>query len=433
MRLFFLCSILILSSFLLKGQNSFPFPEDIEIVEQPIYPIPEQQIINSGKVLLIQMAYARDQVLNMEDVENALWDQVYSVDLVFTKYPEDTSKWRTNYDVLMRGRLASLHRLDTSLFHKEDIKWRYVLQTECKTEPEAMQYFHGFVLRLEPGRPLEDIPEEIVEEVKVERKPRRPRYIQPSDSLPDFLKEHPEMEEIASIIYGKVGKLKDSSVFRIMRRHPEWKDMLVVMDWTASMYINRATVLNWYRRQTDQDRIKHLVFFNDGNWTPHGGKKIGKTGGIYHSRPYDFDKILRLMYKVRKNGLGGDPAENDIEALLVASRSLSDYQDIIFLPDRNTSIRDLKLLLRLKKPIRILLFRNKKVKQRGVGRNSGKLVANNYIHPHYLTLASFTGGSIHTDTRDLYHLDELKAGDTVRFGRYEYKKQPNGTFRVISR
>lgn len=417
-----------------RAQHSFPFPKNIELVELPVYQMPPQQLIKQGKYLLIQMAYAKYQILNLEDTKNALWDQVQSVDLIFTKYPADTSKWRTNYQELMNGRLQALYGLDTSIFNNKEIKWRYVLQTACKTEPEAMQYFHGFLLRMEPGRPLTEEEEgEIKEEIVEKPVRKRPRYLQPSDSLPDFLKDHPEMEEIASIMYGKVNQLKDSSVFDVMKRHPEWKNMLVVMDWTASMYVNRASVMNWYRRQMNEEVIRHLVFFNDGNWTPHGGKKIGRTGGIYHARPYDYDKVLRLMYKVRKNGLGGDPAENDIEALLVSSRNLSGYREIIFLPDRNTSIRDLKLLTRLKMPVRIILFRNKKVKQRAVGRNSGKLVANHYIHPHYLTLASFTGGSIHTDRRDVYDLQSYKAGDTISFGKYKYQKQKNGTFRLISR
>lgn len=435
MRLFILVASFLYLIPILKGQDPFPFPDTIEIVEQPVYLIPEPPSLKSGKVLLLQMAYARDEVMNLEDVQNPLWDQVYSVDLVFTKYPVDTSRWRTDYNELMEGRLRSLYALDSSIFYRKGIKWRYVLQTDCKSEPEAMQYFHGFILRMEPGRPITQT--EVVEEIVADRAPRvrpkRPRLLQPSDSLPDFLKKHPEMEEIASIVYGRVSQLKDSSVFKVMKRHPEWENMLVVMDWTASMYVNRATVLNWYRSQKDAEAIRHIILFNDGNWTPHAGKKLGKTGGIYHTRPYDFDHIIRLMYKVRKNGLGGDPAENDIEALLVSARNLNGYEDILLLPDRNTSIRDLKLVTRFKKPVRIILFRNKMIRQTVVGRNRGKWIPNPYVHPHYLTLASITGGSIHTDTRDIYGLKELKAGEIVRFGKFEYQKQSNGSFKLISR
>lgn len=423
---------LLLSFLILKSQNPFPFPENIEIVEQPFYLLPELPTVKSGKALVLQMAYAQDEVMNMEDVQNPLWDQVHSIDLVFTKYPVDTNDWRTDYNVLMEGRLRSLYDLDSSIFYKKGIKWRYVLQTDCKNEPEAMQFFHGFIIKMEPGVPVEkEKVVELVEERLVPEKKKRPRLLEPSDSLPAFIKQHPEMEEIAAIMYGKVSKLKDSSVFKIINRHPEWKNMLVVMDWTASMYVNRATVMNWYRSQLDAEAIRHLIFFNDGNWTPHGGKKIGKTGGIYHTKPYDFDHILRLMYKVRKNGLGGDPAENDMEALLVSARNLNGYEEILLLPDRNTSIRDLRLLPKFKKPVRILLFRNKMYRK---GRSkSGKLIENPYIHPHYLTLASFTGGSIHTDELDIYNLKQLKAGEILRFGDFQYQKQTNGSFKLISR
>ena len=137
------------------------------------------------------------------------------------------------------------------------------------------------------------------------------------------------------------------------------------------------------------------------------------------------------MLKVRRAGLGGDPAENDIEALIRSIRSLKeDYEEIVLIPDRNSSIRDIRLLRYLDRPIRIVLFQNKKTRSVGLG-GTGELEENHYVHPHYLTLASLTKGSIHTSGRDIYDLADMKHGESIRFGRFHYIKQKNGTFKQL--
>ena len=256
----------------------------------------------------------------------------------------DREAWRTDYDWLLENRFKALYEIAPGLFEQSRIKWTYVLQTGCKNEIQAKNYFHGFIIR---------------------------SSLKSSRKIAQIIAQDSTIQPLANIIFGDVPRLSDSSAYLVFERHPEWKDMLVIMDWTASMYTNRASVLNWHRKHLDQKAIKYLILFNDGNRTPHVNKKIGKTGGIYRIDPYDFEAILDGMLKVKQSGLGGDPAENDMEALLKSTRFLKDYGEVVLLPDRNSSMRDFKLMPYLDKPVRIVLFSLGKTKQVGLGAKKG--------------------------------------------------------------
>ena len=384
-------------------QDDFPLPAHVQQLEIPVYLQTETyQDPYQGRAALA-MAYANYHIQNPEVLTDIQSEWVQQVDLVFTKYPIDTAAWRTSYTYLLQSRLKELHELMPGLFTQPKVKWRYVLQTEGKTEKEAKSYFHGLVLHWERG---------------------------PSPILDTVLHHFPEMSPISDIIFGRVPKLPDSSAFWVFSRHPEWVNKVVIMDWTASMYQNRATVLNWHRKQLNQGGIKHLILFNDGNRTPHMAKRKGKTGGIYHIVPDTLELVVALMAKVKANGLGGDPAENDIEALLRATRGIKGTGEVILLPDRNSSIRDISLVRYLHHPVRIILFRGKKTRSVGLG-SSGEWIENTWVHPHYLSLASLTKGSIHFHDREIYDLHKMKAGERIKFGSWEYEKKANGTFKSL--
>jgi hypothetical protein len=332
-------------------------------------------------------------------------ENVLQIELVFTRYPVDFNAWRTDYDWLLEQRLRSLFALDSALFEQEKIQWKYILQTDPQNEPDCMDFFHGFIISWSP-------------------------YIRPdvpSDSLKIMIEENEDGKMLTDIIYGFSGKLKDSSVYQVFLRHPEWSNMLVVMDWTSSMYQNGASVMRWHREHLEKQAIRHLAIFNDGNGKPHGAKLIGRTGGIYFCQPNNIDDVIHTMVKAKEATLGGDAPENDMEALVKASRRLKDYTELVLIPDRNSSIRDIQLIRYLNKPVHIILFNGPRVRVSGLG-VSGEWMIDEWIHPHYLTLASLSGGTIHTATRDLANLAEMKAGDSVKFGIHEYVKLENGVF-----
>jgi hypothetical protein len=249
----------------------------------------------------------------------------------------------------------------------------------------------------------------------------------PSPSLKKLIAEEPDGKAFSHIVYGDLPRLSDSSVYKVWERNPGWDSLLVVMDWTISMYQNGASVLRWHREHLRQHRLHHLVIFNDGDGRPHGAKQIGRTGGVHYGKPDSIDQVIELMVKVKKAGLGGDAPENDLEALLKASKNLESYDELVLIPDRNSSIRDLGLVRYLDHPVRIVLFNNPKIRSSGLG-GPDRWVENPWIHPHYLTLASLSGGSIHTERQDILGLAELKAGETFTYRGLKYLKKENGAF-----
>ncbi len=399
MRLiFFIWGVMMLA--ILPARGNFHMPENPAYQEIPFYSLPEDSL-----KAIIPVDYAQAVLLKPEAYLGIEAKYVYQIELVFTRYPVDFSAWRTDYDWLLEQRLRSLFELDSGLFYNEKIEWKYILQTDPQNEASCMDFFHGFVISWSPYLAPDT----------------------PSDSLKRMIEENDDGKFLTDIIYGYSGKLQDSSVYKVFERHPEWKNMLVVMDWTSSMYHNGASVMRWHREHLALQAIRHLAIFNDGNGKPHLAKHIGRTGGIYFCQPNAIDDVIHTMVKAKEATLGGDAPENDLEALIKASHRLQDYDEIILIPDRNSSIRDIELIRYLNKPVHIILFNGPKVRLTGLG-GSGEWIIDEWVHPHYLTLASWTGGSIHTATRDLTQLSEIKAGETVKFGMHEYGKRENGTF-----
>ncbi|MEL6255577.1 MAG: hypothetical protein AAFR87_26470 [Bacteroidota bacterium] len=319
------------------------------------YEIPFYSFAEFTPQVALRMEYAKFEVLNNDDwARKSKRNQAYEIDLVFTKYPKEISRWRTNYRQLLLDRLESLFALDSTL-RNPDIKWNLILQTQCDTEDKAKEYFHGFVIKY------------------------RPRKIPTIERVTDS-------KQLRALVSGKI-TTKDSTVFKVMDRNPQWNNMLVVMDWTGSMYKHGAQLVIWHKlnQSVSGAKVNHFVFFNDGNNKKTWQKRMGKTGGVYRSKTGDLEEIVETMEYVMKKGNGGDPEENDLEAILTGLQYLDGFDDVILIADNKSEVRDLELLSEINKPVRIILcdYRGK-------------------IHPHYKEIADKTGGSIHTLERDLY-------------------------------
>jgi hypothetical protein len=336
--------------------------------EVPLYPAAGSAGIR------LEMGYAESQPLNPEAAARWKGQPVRRVELVFTRYPHDLSTWRTQYRQLLQARLDALYALDSSLFADPDIEWRYILQTQCSSEAEARQLFHGFVI------------------------------------YPGIARE--SMREVQEIVYQE-RPLEDSTAFLILQRHPEWRNMLIVMDWTGSMYRYGASVLLWHRLNLTRPAVKHFVFFNDGDALPDGSKRIGATGGIYRTETNRIEDVLLKMALVMDRGHGGDSPENDVEALLKASTRLAGYDEVILIADNRSAVRDIALAGRIEHPVRVVLC--------GVDESHP-------IHEDYLTLAYLTGGSVHTVEEDLANLKRFAEGSSVRWKNTRYELN-GGRFR----
>jgi hypothetical protein len=277
----------------------------------------------------------------------------YEIDLVFTKYPENINNWRTDYYKLLNDRLITLFSIDSTLRSKK-IRWNMILQTRCQTEEEAKKYFHGFVIKYRPKKAR------TIYQIKTP-------------------------QELKALITGEV-VVNDSTVFKVMKRHPEWDSMLVVMDWTGSMYKFGAQFILWHKAiaLSDPDRVRHFVFFNDGNGKKTWQKKIGRTGGVYRTKSTDLDEIVATMERVMNKGNGGDSPENDLEALLTSVQNLKAFKEVILIADNKSEVRDIELIKYLDRPVRVIVcdLRSRK------------------INPAYIKIARESGGSLHTRLND---------------------------------
>jgi hypothetical protein len=325
--------------------------------EVPFYTFPEYTSLAA-----LQVGYAQSAIVDPNAWHSVSKGNVaYEIDLVFTLYPRKIDAWRTNYYDLLEERLRALQAIDSSLIGPH-IRWNMILQTQCESEEDAKSLFHGFVIKYKPLRTR------MIDDVQT----------------PDQLRE---------IISGNL-VTRDSTVLKVLDRHPEWENMLMVMDWTGSMYKFGAQVALWhkYNAIAGQSRVKYFVFFNDGNNKQTYQKKPGRTGGVYQSKSADLAEIVETMEYVMKKGNGGDSPENNIEALLTGIQYLSDFQDIVMIADNKSDVRDLELLDKIDRPVHIILC-----DLRGEP------------HPHYVEIARRTGGSLHTVRKDVSY--ERVAGE----------------------
>jgi hypothetical protein len=334
---------------------------------------------------VLNMGYASFIIQNPEAWENKTKNKIVEeVDIVFTAYPKKNEEWLTNYDFLLNKRVEEIKKSESSLNGNIKVKWNYILQTGCKSEAEAKRMFHGAVLKYVYKNASSD-----------------------STAIYTFKQESKNNDlevinnNIESLVYGISG-FQDSVVFNTFNRN-NWKKMLIVNDWTGSMYPYGAQAVLWHRLNYENNAVKYFIFFNDGNEKINRQKRIGNTGGIYYCKPDSIEYLLKVMKLVAKRGNGGDIPENNIEALLKAIRLFKGYDELVMIADNNAGVRDMILLDRVTVPVKIILC----------GTYSP-------IHPHYLEIARKTGGSIHTIEEDIAGLNEIREGEKVSISGIEY-------------
>jgi hypothetical protein len=195
----------------------------------------------------------------------------------------------------------------------------------------------------------------------------------------------------------------DSAVTKTLNRN-KWANMMVCADVTGSMSPYIIQLLLWLKLNANDRSLNSFVAFNDGDDKPDKKKKIGKTGGIYSTRSWQYKDVAGVVYDGVKNGDGGDIAENDMEALLSGQNLCNDCSNFILIADNNAPVKDISLLYKMNKPVKVILC--------GVY---------NFINVDYLNIARKTGGSIHTIEKDITHLALMKEGEIFEFGGRQYK------------
>jgi hypothetical protein len=328
------------------------------------------------------MDYASHIIQNPDQWENNdNRKEIIQVDIIFTKYPFDKKDWITHYDSLLHNRIQSIRRLEPSVLNSE-VRWNLIIQTQCSKESEAKNLFHGAILWYR-----QDIEEPIQEIFSLKKS-----------------EEIIASQNIAELTTGDY-EFPDSTVYKALERNTHWENMLIINDWTASMYQYGAQAVLWHQDQLKKsnNKVSKFVFFNDGDHF----KKLGRTRGIYFAEPKNIHQVLRVMQKVQKNGNGGDTPEKYIEALLTATDKTKSYNEVILIADNRSPVKDIKHLKELKVPVRIIICGIKKGQA---------------IRHDYLQIASSTKGSIHTMEEDLWNISEIKEGERVKIMEIEYQR-----------
>ncbi len=342
-----------------------------------------------GEVIL-EMDYASSKIKNPEEWDISNNGKIKAINIIYSDYPKIKDKWITHYDTLLNRRIRSLQTLipnihelsDSSVFtDKPKVKWTLTLETNCETEKEAKALFHGIVITYK-----KKVPVHVIKNYKV----------------------------ITKIIEQDLD-FKDSVVYNVFERNNQWYNMLIINDWTASMYTYGAQVLLWHRLNPSDDKIKNLLLFNDGNHKKDENKDMGETGGFTFLEAYNFKEIYKAVRFTMLNGRGGDIPENDVEAILYGiEKSNNAIKDVILIADNSSGIRDKILITKITKPIKIIICGKDK----------------SAIHPDYLELAYKTKGSIHTIEEDIVDLVGLFEGEKLTIGQYTYSLK-DGEFEVI--
>jgi hypothetical protein len=206
-------------------------------------------------------------------------------------------------------------------------------------------------------------------------------------------------------------KIRDSTIFKVFHRNPQWKKVLLVVDMTGSMFPYIGQLLVWFKQTFEDGKIKYYSLFNDGDNLADEKKVVGKTGGVHIYEAKDYKKLKKDIEDVRKLGEGGDDPENDLEAVTTSMIAYRDYTDIVLLAD-DSQVRDMLLLRRIRKPIHIILCGTKKG-----------------VNDQYLKIAYQTKGSIHTTNSDI-DMKKLKDGDEVIVEKDIFKFK-NGQFEWV--
>ena len=156
------------------------------------------------------------------------------------------------------------------------------------------------------------------------------------------------------------------------------------------MSVYNAQVIQWVALQGNQQNLKALVCFNDGDGKATEQKTIGSTGGMYGEAFNNPTQIGDLMEAVMQKGSGGDVPENNCEAIIKATEMFANYKDVVLIADSWAPVRDIELVNKITKPIKVIVC----------GNDLGP-------HPDYVTIAFTTNGSLHFNDEDVYDFSSL--------------------------
>ena len=160
-----------------------------EYKEIPVYASEE-----SIYLTFLKNGYASAVFENPEKwITNVSNRRVKQITIVFSKYPYFKEDWITNYHLLLSRRLKSLFQLDPTL-NSAQIEWKLLVQTNCKTEEDALKLLHGIVIK------CEYIPIEEIKKQKIAAQAQTEREL-PKQTNQDSLNENAYREQYWDSFY----------------------------------------------------------------------------------------------------------------------------------------------------------------------------------------------------------------------------------------
>ena len=338
--------------------------------ETPKFQTFYQGYLHPEDKLFIETGFTNSELISEADIHTLKNSDIIAVDLVYSNYPEGGI-----YPGLNHARLHSLDKTLPFLKKRDGIDWNFVAVGKNLNSNSAKSLFHGFVFTYRKKATMEDM--------------RRSCQSLASLKLSDYTKDSKEY--------------KENTVTKVFNRK-KWANAAFTIDITGSMYPYIKELLIWvYLTNLKQDNAQFL-FFNDGNRTPDQEKIIGKTGGLYYCKNGKTETVIDTIIKGMSNGTGGDGPENNIESLLAMQKKQPKVSELIMVADNWAPIKDIALMKKVKKPVRIILC--------GVNHNP--------IHTDYLNLALKTGGSVHTIEEDIEDLGEVEIGKVIKILKSDY-------------
>ena len=352
--------------------------------------------------------------------------EVKSITIVFSKYPIRRNGYSMNHKLLF-NRLKNLFLLDPYL-NDTNIQWKIILQTHCIDDDQVDSLFHGVVIEYKEEKDEEeviinidstvtysvpltntvsglvdsitefmDLPDSILLDLEGRNEKERTEilidYFQDikfdttnlNPSKPYSKKNIKRIKKFIKVF----GWHRDDVVEAVFDRNPQWKNVLIIADWTGSMYQYGAQALLWHSLNYKQSGIKYFTLFNDGDSKTTSEKSIGETEGIYYGEANNIVGLINLYQLVMLKGFGGDGPENDLEAVMKGIEKFPNHSEVILIADNQACVRDMELLQYIDEPIRVIIC--------GYSKKRG-------INPQYIEIAEKTGGSLHTIEADIENI-----------------------------
>lgn len=348
LQFFLICSVLAFS----QAKHFFQLAERSTISS---YWKHQTTAIDSNEFrILLNMNFGESEIINSFDTDKLYGGKVLAVNLYYSNYPNGR-----DFTHLNLARIEELFRYAPQL-QDTTLIWNLIAQSDCKNLDAAKRLFHGFEIVLKYN-----------ENISLSS-------IQIDSSFKDFVVE------------------------RVLKRNA-WKDMLIVTDMTGSMSPYILQLFLWFKLNTIDNKAKQFLFFNDGDTKLTEDKVIGATGGLYHTKSNEYEDVEKEAIRCLLSGDGGDATENDVEALLKGIDLCPDCQEVVLIADNNAPVRDLVLMQKLKKPIRVILCG-----------------ATDTINPQFLDLARTTKGSVHLIEEDLVDLININEGESIEIYGVRY-------------